>query len=218
MIMDFRILRKGLKIGGQINEFIDRVSESGLLFKQGMEAYLMSDQASFEEKLERITATEHRGDALRRSVEEQLYARTLIPESRGDVLDLLENLDALLDRFKAAMWRFDIEQPGIFTEFNQDFRELTGCAVEAVEALVRSARAFFNNALSVKDHIHKVSFWEEQADTVAVRLQRSIYRCEELRLSRKLQLSSLARHVDTIADSAEDVADQLNIYVIKRLL
>ena len=216
--MDFRILRKGLKIGGQIDEFINRVSESGLLFKQGMEAYLMSNKASFEEKLGEITDTEHRGDALRRSVEEQLYARTLIPESRGDVLDLLENLDALLDRFKAVMWRFDIEQPGIFTEFNKDFLELIACVVSAVEALGCSARAFFNNALSVKDHIYKVSFWEKQADTVAIRLQRSIYRCGELRLSQKLQLSSLVKHVDTIADNAEDVADQLNIYVIKRLL
>ena len=216
--MDFIILRQGLKIGRQIDGFIDRVSESGLLFKQGMEAYITANRASFLEKLEKITETERQGDALRRTVKEQIFARTLIPESRSDILELLEDLDSLLDRFKAALWRFEIEQPDIFPEFIEDFREMTACVIEAVDALGCAARAFFESSLSVKDHIHKVSFWEKQSDTTAIRLQRNIFQCSRLRLSEKLQLSNLVRHVDNIADSAEDVADKVNIYVIKRML
>lgn len=216
--MEFNILRKKLTIGKQIDDFLDKVSESGLLFKQGTDAYFKANKESFTRKIEEITDTEHQGDALRRSVEEQLYVKTLIPESRGDVLELLESMDSLLDRFKGVLWQFEIEQPEISIEFNEDFRELVLCVVETVEAIVRSTRAFFVNVFSVNDHIHKVSYWETQSDKISTRLQRNIFRCKELRLSQKLQLRDLVRHVDKIADRAEDVADKLSIYVIKRSL
>ena len=216
--MEFSILRKNLIIGKQIDDFLDKVSESGLMFKQGMDAYLKANKESFTRKIEEITDTEHQGDALRRSVEEQLYVKTLIPESRGDVLELLESMDSLLDRFKGVLWQFEIEQPEILPEFNEDLKELVLCVVETVEAIVRSSRAFFTNVFSVSDHIHKVSYWETQSDKISTKLQKTIFKCQELRLSQKLQLRDLVRHVDKIADRAEDVADKLSIYIIKRSL
>jgi predicted phosphate transport protein (TIGR00153 family) len=216
--MEFNILRKKLIIGKQIDDFLDKVSESGLMFKQGMDAYLKANKESFTRKIEEITATEHQGDSLRRSVEEQLYAKTLIPESRGDVLELLESMDSLLDRFKGVLWQFEIEQPEIPPEFNEDFRELVLCVVETVEAIVRSSRAFFVNVFSVSDHIHKVSYWETQSDKISTKLQKNIFRRQDLQLSQKMQLRDLVRYVDKIADRAEDVADKLSIYIIKRSL
>jgi len=216
--MDFRILKRKLEIGKRIDDFLDNVSESGLLFKLGVDSYLKGNVESFEKKLEDITHTENQGDSLRRSLEEQLYMQTLIPESRGDVLELLENMDALLDRFKGAMWRFEIEHPTIPTEMHHDFKELVACVVDAVEAMVRSARAFFKDIAAVADHMHKVSYWEKQSDKVSTRLQRNIFRQSELHLSHKLQMRDFVIHVDQIADQAEDVADKLSIYVIKRSL
>ena len=180
--------------------------------------FLKGNFESFEKKLEDITHDEKRGDFLRRSLEEQLYVQTLIPESRGDVWELLENMDALLDRFKGAMWRFEIEYPVVPTELHNDVKELVVCVVEAVEAMVRSARAFFKNISAVADHMHKVSYWENQSDKVSTRLQQKIFRRQDLRLSHKLQLRDFVIHIDQIADQAEDVADKLSIYVIKRSL
>jgi predicted phosphate transport protein (TIGR00153 family) len=216
--MEFRILKQKLEIGKRIDDFLDNVSESGLLFKLGVDSFLKSNLESFEKKLEDITHTENQGDSLRRSLEEQLYVQTLIPESRGDVLELLENMDALLDRFKGAMWRFEIEYPVIPAELHNDVKELVACVVEAVEAMVRSARAFFKDIAAVADHMHKVSYWEKQSDKVSTRLQRTIFKKEDLCLSHKLQLRDFVIHIDQIADQAEDVADKLSIYVIKRSL
>jgi hypothetical protein len=212
------ILKKKIGIEKQIDDFLDQVSESGLLFKSGIDAYLKNKIEAFEKKLESIVETEHHGDALRRSLEEQLYTQTLIPESRGDVLSLLESMDSLLDRFKGAMWRFDIECPVIGDEFHEDFVELINSVVEAVEAIVRSSRAFFKDISAVADHMHKVSYWETESDKISTRLQRNIFRQKELRLSHRMQLRDFVRHIDKIADRAEDVADHLSIFVIKRSL
>jgi predicted phosphate transport protein (TIGR00153 family) len=212
------ILKKKIGIEKQVDDFLNQISEAGLLFKTGVDIYLKGKKDAFLKKADEIAEVEHRGDSLRRSIEEQLYLKTLIPESRGDVLDLLENMDALLDRFKGAIWRFEIERIEIDSKFHDDFKELVNYVVEASEAMVRSARAFFKNTGAVSDHMHKVSFWETEADKVSTRLQRKIFRQEDMRLSHRMQLREFVRHVDKIADRAEDVADKLNIFVIKRSL
>jgi predicted phosphate transport protein (TIGR00153 family) len=212
------ILKKKIGIEKEIDEFLDKVSEAGLLCKNGMDAYLKGNMESFTQCLTSIRDTEHKGDALRRSIERDLYQKTLIPESRGDVMELLEDMDALLDRFTGLIWQFEIERPDICSEFHEDFKELLLYSVESVEADVRSCRAFFKDISAVADHIHKVSFWEKESDKVSTRLQQAIFGRQDLRLSHKMHLRFFTKQVDRIADEAEDVADRLNIYVIKRTL
>ncbi len=212
------ILKSKMGIEKQIDDFLDLVSEAGLMLKQGVAAYLRENHEGFQQKIKSISEAEHNGDLLRRTLEELLYKKTLIPESRGDVLELLESMDSLLDRCKGALWRFDIECPEICPEFHDKFIELIDCVVESVEAMVRSARAFFKDISAVADHMHKVSFWETESDKVSTTLQREIFHRADLRLSHRAQLRDFVRHIDKIADRAEDVADRMSIYVIKRSL
>lgn len=212
------IFKKQIGVEKQIDEFLDQVIRSSLIFSQGAEAYLTGNSTDFERKLKEIVEVEHAGDDLKRSIQNYLYTKTLIPESREDVLRLLEDMDSLLDRFKGALWRLKIEDLDIEIDFHEDFLRLIKCVAESVEAIVRSARAFFKNIEAVADHLDKVFYWESESDKISTRLQMAIFRKEELRLSHKMLLRELARHLDKIADRAEDVADRLNIYVIKRTL
>jgi len=213
-----RIFKKELGVEKQIDDFLDQVSRSGLIFSQGAEAYLQGESTDFARKLTEIIEVEHAGDDLRRSIQQYLYTKTLIPESRGDVLQLIEDMDSLLDRFKGALWRMEIEDLDIEEDFHKDFKLLIKSVVETVEAIVRAARSFFKNIASVADHLDKVYYWESESDKISTRLQIAIFRKKELRLSHRMLQRELARHLDKIADRAEDVADRLNIYVIKRSL
>ncbi|WDP89977.1 MAG: DUF47 family protein [Desulfobacter sp.] len=216
--MKFNIISRETGIEKQINDFMDQVSRSGLVFQKGARCYLTGEYENFDSVLADISVIEHKGDELKRTIIEHLHTKTLIPESRGDVLELLENMDSLLDRFKGALWRFEIERPEINLEFVNDFSELIDGVVASVEAIVKSARAFFADISSVRDHLHKVSFWETECDKISTRLRAALFRKEDLRLSQRMLLSDLARHIEKISDRAEDVADRMNIYVIKRTL
>lgn len=48
--------------------------------------------------------------------------------------------------------------------------------------------------------------------------QLKIFQCDSLKLSEKIQLRDLALQIEDIPNQAEDVADSLAIYVIKRSL
>ncbi|MEA2102468.1 MAG: DUF47 family protein [Thermodesulfobacteriota bacterium] len=216
--MGFDVLKKTMGIERKINDFLDQVSEAGMLFGEGVEFYLNGRMDVFAQKLDAISEKEHQGDILRKTIDHELYTRTLIPESRGDVLRLMEDMDSLLDRFKGAMWRFEIERVDICADLHDDFLGLVSCVCKSVEAMISSSRAFFNDIEAVSDHMHKVSFWETESDKASTRLQRAIFSKKDIELSHRLQLRDFAVHIDRIADRAEDAADNLGIYVIKRSL
>jgi len=202
----------------QIEEFLDSVSEAGLLFLRALKVY-MTDGVSdeFTEALQEIRNTESRGDELRRSVEAQLYEQTLIPDLRADVLGLLEHMDRLTGIFQANCYRFGIEKPDIPEHFKRDFVNLGETAVTCADSLVMAARAFFRNIEAVRDHNHKVMFYEAECDKISTKLKTAIFD-SDLPLERKLHLRYFTERVDAAANEAEDVADSLAIFTIKRSL
>jgi len=210
-----KLFKKTIVLERQIDEFLDLVSESALHFKEGVKYYLSKRFEEFEERLQIVRELEHKADDLRREIESQLYEHTLIPESRGDVLAILENMDNVINRTKSTLLQFSVEQPMIPEKFNQDYIELTDSVVECAQAIVMATRAFFCDINAVRDHINKVIFYEEEADKIAEKLKRKVFRTD-LRLSEKFHLRYFALHIDSLADDSEDVADRLAIYTIKR--
>jgi predicted phosphate transport protein (TIGR00153 family) len=210
------IFRRTRELEGEIDEFMDNLAQSALAFKRAVSIFLADGRSpEFDEKLAQVNDLESRSDDLRRAVERKLYAQTLIPESRGDVLGLLENLDSVLNNFEGALWGFSIENPDIPAQYHEDYRSLAEQVTAAVEALVLASRAFFRNVEMVGDHMHKVIFFEKEADKVSTKLKRQIFE-SDLELARKLHLRHFVELIDNIADRAEDVADRLAIYAIKR--
>jgi predicted phosphate transport protein (TIGR00153 family) len=212
------LFRRTRALEGEIDDFLDKLSQCSLLYKIAIKVYLTEGcTEEFEQKLQDVNKLESDADHLRRAVETQLYAQTLIPESRGDVLGLIENLDELLNLYEGSLWAFSIEKPDIPEEYHSDFEALTDFAVESVESLVLASRAFFRNIDAVGDHNHKVMFYEKEADKVSTKLKKAIFG-SDLKLSQKSHLRNFVEHIDNVPDWAEDVSDRLAIYAIKRTI
>ncbi len=210
------LFRRTKALESQIDDFLNKLSQSALVFRRAVDIYLAEGAtAEFDEKLSQVNELESQADKLRRDVETQLYAQTLIPESRGDVLGLIENLDSVLNLCEGGLWAFSIEKPDIPAEFHADYRVLTEQVVNTVESLVLASRAFFRNIEAVPDHMHKVMFYEKEADKVSTKLKKAIF-ATDLPLSHKAHLRNFVEHIDNPADKSEDVADRLAIYTIKR--
>ena len=206
------------ELEGQIDEFLDIVTQSGLIFSSAIDSYLdKGSSKEFEEFLAKMERTEARGDNLRRDIETKLYVQTLIPDLRGDVLSLLEHVDNIVNIYEANLFRFSIQRPDIPAQFHKGFLKLTDTVIICVESLVLASRSFFRDINAVRDQVRKVLFYESEADRISTKLQRKIF-VSELDLTRKRHLQYFVENIDELANSAEDVADELSIYAIKRKL
>jgi predicted phosphate transport protein (TIGR00153 family) len=200
----------------QIEELLNCISQGIILFEEGITDYMHSRNKHFSEKLETLDDLENRADELRRQIENDLYQQSLIPEHRGDVLGLLENIDDLIDVAKETLYQFDVEHPYIPEQFDESYIQLAKTACQGAEAIVCSTRAFFSDVAAVKNDLHKVFFFEKEADKISRQLKREVFNTDSLKLSQKIHLRYFALHIDNIADVAETVADRLSIYTIKR--
>jgi len=210
-----KLFAKTRLIESKIDAYLDYASEVGLLFREAIKDYLGGRHEEFEERREQVSELENQADVVRKEVERQLYAETLIPDARGDVLGILENTDAVINTAKETMTLLSVQRPRIPKDLNAEYVELADHGCQAVQELVMGIRAFFRSAPTVSDYVHKVHFWEKEADKVGERLKRKIFD-SELELARKLHLGDFVVHVDTLADEAEDVSERLAISAIKR--
>jgi predicted phosphate transport protein (TIGR00153 family) len=204
-------------VEGQIDTFLDIVSDSAMMFQLAMEDYLLDRHEQFEMRLSQIRDNEHRADDLRVSIERFLYERTLIPENRGDVLAILENTDEVIDNIKDSMVQFSIEMPQIPEVMDDLWMQTTRASVASVEQLAFAVRSFFHDLAAVNNYIHKVHFFEREADQLGEKLRRLIFSLD-IELAQKSQLRFFAIHIERISDYAQAVSDRLSIYAIKRQL
>jgi predicted phosphate transport protein (TIGR00153 family) len=211
------LFRRTRELEAQIDEFLNAVSEGCVVFELGIRDFLENRCDRFEERIAAISALEASADQLRRSIENRLYSHSLIPEHRGDVLGLLENTDNVIDAAKKTLLQFAVENPEILAELVPEYLELAHASVAAAQELVAATRAFFKDINAVQNSLHKVHFFEKEADRVALRLKRRVFE-QEIDLSRKFHHRYFALHIESISDRAEEVADRLAIYTIKRTL
>ena len=211
----FNNLTKQLE--AEIDNYLDSVSKSGLIFFEGIKSYLKKDMKKFNSDFEDVSTLESNADDVRRSIKHKLYTYMLIPESRGDVLGLIETLDDVIDICEIVLKQISIEEPDIPDFLKEDFYELAEFSQKAVEQLVKAARAFFKEINLVNDYVNKVHFYEHEADDVEEMLKRKIFGSEKItEFSHRIHLRYFAEKIASVSDVAEDVAERLAVYAIKR--
>jgi len=211
------LFKKIKNLEAQIDNYLDMVVKGGFLFKQGIKYFLEEQTEEFESRLVSIDTTESDADNLRRKIEKRLYTETLIPESRGDVLGLLEACDKVLNKTAETLHQFSVEIPFILPEVKNYYLELTDISVSALEEMVAAIRSYFTDINQVRDHINKVQLYESESDKIAEKIKRIVFR-SDIRLSQKMHMRYFALHIESIADEAEDVCDRLSIAAVKRFI
>ena len=202
-----------------IDKFLNCVDQSLLLFKEGVNNYLYNNFENFGNNIMQLANCEIESDKIRKEIETTLFLQSLMPQVRGDVMRLLEELDNLIDQAKKNLFQFDVETPHIPAELISDFVRLTKISVSAAESAIPAAKSYFTEPMNVTEKIHRVYFYEKEADLLADIIRRKIFReMPDLKLSEKFHLRYFTLHIENLSDTAEKVADLLSIMAIKRMV
>ena len=202
-----------------INKYIDVVEKSALVFLEGIKSYIHWKTDRFEDYYKTMVDLENQADELRHDCKFKLYAYMLIPESRGDVLAVIETIDDVVDVCKKVMGQLSIEQPDIPEDLRPSYLELAELSTKTMLELIKATRAFFTEMKLVENYINKVHFYEHEADKLEEKIKRKIFNHKEIAyLSVKMHLRYFVEEIVSPSDMAEMVAERLSVYVIKRRL
>lgn len=202
-----------------IDNFLDLIDQGVIIFKEGVKNYLFGNRENFVSNLQTLSGLETEADIIKRKIENILYTQSLMPQLRGDILKLLEELDNIIDLAKTNLFQFDVEIPFIPASLNQDFIKLTELSGAAIDSVIPAARAYFRDPESVKEKLHRVYLYEKEADKLADAIKRKVFHeMPDIKLSEKFHLRYFTLHIEILSDAAEKAADVLSIMAIKRTI
>ncbi len=206
------------QIQKELDDYLKYLNDIALELRKAIGAYLNYDLAEFSQLFAQINELEHRLDRLRRSIETNIYGQRLLPDTRGDILGLLENLDKIPNRMQSTIRMIKLQNPQIPQRLHQSLMELVDRDVQTVQVLVRTAQAFLNSPHEVKEDVKQLSDHEHEGDLIEQQAVALTFEDTSLELAHKMQLQHLIESLGSICDMAEDMGDRLMISSLKRLL
>lgn len=205
------------ELQNDINKYLEVVSNSNMVFKRDSKNYVKGNTEAFEDALDEINKLENSADEFQKNIKYKLYKYMLIPEARGDVLSLLENIDNIVDHIKKLLVQFSIERPTIPEVIKDDLFRLIDMVSNSVDELVKCLRAYFTNISRVNEYANKVHFYEHEADKLEESLKRIIFNDSSIEVfSKKTHLRYFIEKISEISDRAETISERTSVAAIKR--
>ena len=173
------------------------------------------DRVLLYENATKIHKNESVADDIRRDIEVLLYSKSLFPESRGDLMGLLETMDRVPNNAESVvrmLWTHHIVVP---EEFAGDIiRMLTVCQ-RCLAALLGGVGKLFKDFTGATVAVGKVDELESEVDNIEAGMIERIF-ASDRDTGDKLLLRNLIQHIAAISDRAENTGDRIRIMVAKR--
>ena len=199
-----------------LDKFFDIADQCLLVFEEGVKSYLYEEEARFATAVENISKLESEADDVRHQIDMDIYRQAGISGFRGDILRLTERLEHIVYVLSNDLFQFEVERPFIPITLRTDYLLLLELSVKATGTAIPASRTFFRSPKSIQDTLHKVYFYQKEADRKAKALKRKVFQeMSDLKRSEKFHLRYVALHIEDLAMGAVKIADQLTVMSVR---
>ncbi|MEW6743578.1 MAG: DUF47 family protein [Planctomycetota bacterium] len=213
------LLRRERRVQVLLEEYMDIWIACFRSFQDAWDVYLRHGLG--EEFFYRVDAThkeESRADDMRRKIEHELYSKALLPESRGDILGILETVDHLLTYAERSLYEIQVQEIIIPQEIRAGIEKMVELTSNCADAINRATRALLVSGVhahSIRDLVQLIDQVESETDHLERSLVRTLFRMS-IDTGQKLLLKNLIRQLSKVTDEAENVGDRLTLVGVKR--
>lgn len=199
-----------------IEQYIAALDKSMNAFSDGLKLYLKSGCSDKFKKLQRETHRyESKGDDIRREIEMKLYGKALLPESRGDVLGMLESIDRIPSAAEDVLTTLSIEKPVIPDFLKERYKKLVEVNMEAYNLITRAVDAITSNPREVLYLDKEIDQKESESDRIEEKMKILLFD-SDLPLAEKQQQKFILSTIGSISNRSQNAVDRMAIIAIKR--
>jgi uncharacterized protein len=210
--------RKQENIQDMINRYFDLCDSCFQLLEKAFAIFLeMGHGEAFNAAVNETHKAESAADDLRRDIEFTLYGKALLPESRGDILGLLETYDRIPNVAESFLFAIKCQHLELPEFIQEDFKRLFEINLQAYYLARKAIDSLFNNPSVALNVTKEVDDKESESDRCERELISKIF-SSDLDMGNKLLLKDLVLLAGTISDRCETAADRISIIAIKRNL
>ncbi len=165
----------------------------------------------------KVHEKESDADGMRRIIECEMYEQSLLPESREDLLDIIERIDAIPNGADHLANLLKIQRTEIMPSLKKDISELLSISVESFKYTREAALDCFMKMQRIKELQTLIKNTESIGDTLEHEMIRRIFEAE-IGMGEKIIQKDIVCQIGDICNMCEHVMDRIVIYSIKRKL
>jgi uncharacterized protein len=204
------------EIQDKMTMYCCQVSTCIMLFKEALLKHCQN--ADFEQlrtDFIRLHSAESLADDILKEIQVLMYGKSLFPESREDIMQLLNAMDNVPNRTEKSLQEILIKHIQIPEIMTGGLLQLADICCLCVNTMVDSAENLFKDFANAASSIDKIDKLESEADELEARIIEKVFSLDLKDLD-KLLFCNLVRYISSICDRAESAANLIHIIVVKR--
>ena len=158
---------------------------------------------------------ESKADDINDDINNLMYGKALIPDSRGDILGLLGAMDEIPDLFERILYMIQTQRLTVPEYLIDDIQDLVRISLECCDLLARQATALFKKTEGIRALLNTIDINESHCDHIERRIITKIFESDMDSLQ-KIQIKDLIVEMGNISDEADRVSRRINIISMKR--
>jgi hypothetical protein len=211
------IFKKEHRVYVLFMKYLEDIKKAQENFRLAMNTCLTVDNAC--EDVAFLTDETHRfesqADDIREEIKTLMYDKVLLPESRSDIMALLDGIDHIPRYMEIALNIITTQMLVIPKFLGPDIQELVTASLEACELMRQQVEDLFKRDGRIKELLKVIDLKESQCDKIERRIITTIFE-SDLDGFEKLQLKELVIFLGDISDQVDIISKQINIISLKR--
>jgi predicted phosphate transport protein (TIGR00153 family) len=158
---------------------------------------------------------ESKADDIREEIKAVMYGKALIPESRGDIMGLLESIDEIPRILELILHMIETQKLVIPDFIVSDIQELIKLSLDSCALLFKEVSVLFKKIDGLRALVSTIDHNESHCDHIERRIITKVFD-SDIDPFQKLQLKEMIIHMGGISDQADRVSKRINIISMKR--
>ncbi|MFZ2654692.1 MAG: DUF47 family protein [Victivallales bacterium] len=212
------LFRKNKDLLDQYTKYLELCAETLEIFRKAI-AYSFENGLNehFEVLAGKVHAMESDADDIRRQIERTMYEQSLLPESREDLLDIIERIDMVPNCADHLATLLTLQRTPINPALKSEIMELLDLSIESFKYTKEAAVDCFLNMQKVKGLKILIDNNESLGDKLEHTMIKMVF-SESIGVGEKIIQKDMINQIGDICNLCEHVMDRILICSIKRQL
>ncbi len=210
------LFRKQRQVQILVERYLEHLRLAQQNFSQAIASCLAGDaRDDFMILADETHRFESKADDVREEIKTLMYSKVLLPESRGDIMGLLEAIDQIPRFFEIALNIIRTQKLAIPDLIVSDVRELVSVSMETCDLMITQVEDLLQRGGRIPELLNVIDEKESQCDVIERRIMNTIFD-SDIDPFLKIQLKELVIFLGEISDQADRVSKRINIISLKR--
>jgi hypothetical protein len=214
-MFDF-LFKKERQLESLIDQYLENLTRTQEHFVKAMDTCLDEGLCGeFGFLIEQTHKFESKADEIRDEINLLMYSRALIPESREDIMNLIEQVEIIPRIFELVLHLIRAQKIKLPEFIKLDVKDLIRISVESCELMIKQIDLMMKNRQGIRALMSTIDRNESHCDHIERSLMIKVFDSDLDKVD-KLQLKELVIALGEISDQADRVSKRVNIITLKR--